>query len=175
MLMRMLAAGGVPALTDHERKPDEDNPAGYFELEAVKNIRRDASWLAAAPGKAVKVVHALLSGLPAGYFYRVLFMHRDLDEVLASQEKMLKRSGKPVATDPAALKRVFAAQAQAARAWAGSQPNMACLDVQYHEVVQNPVEQAARIAGFVGVPERAGDMAAAVDPALYRNRAPDRA
>jgi len=171
MLMRMLAAGGVPALTDAQRAADEDNPLGYFELEAVKSTRRDPSWLDRAPGRAVKVIHALLRDLPPTHRYRIIFMHRDLDEVLASQRTMLERSGRGGASiSPEALKRVFATQLEGARQWAAAQGNCASLDVQYRQVIADPAGEAGRIAAFIGIAERAGEMAAAVDPSLYRNR-----
>src|SRR5262249_18507392 len=75
MMMRMIVAAGVSPLTDSARAPDEDNPLGYFELEAVKKTRENAAWLADAPGKAVKVVHVLLKDLPPSYSYRVVMMH----------------------------------------------------------------------------------------------------
>jgi hypothetical protein len=171
MLMRMLVSGGIEPVADGRRAADEDNPLGYFELEAVKAMRRDSSWLAGAPGKAVKVIHALLRDLPPTYLYRIIFMHRDLDEVLASQRKMLDRSGRAGASiPPESLKRVFAAQLAGARQWAQDQPNCACLDIHYHEAVHDPAGTATKVAEFVGVPDRAGDMAAAVDASLYRNR-----
>ncbi|MBX3364537.1 MAG: sulfotransferase [Phycisphaeraceae bacterium] len=171
MAMRMLAAAGIPLLTDALRPPDEDNPLGYFELEAVKKTRDDPSWLADAPGKAVKVIHALLQCLPPTHHYRIIFMHRDLDEVLASQRRMLERSGRLGASmPPEALKRVFASQLQSARRWAETQPNCACLDVHYHEVIHAPAAQAARMASFAGIPDKAAEMAAAVDASLYRRR-----
>ena len=55
MMMQMLAAGGMPVLTDGERDPDPDNPRGYFEFAPVKRTAQDARWLAGARGKAVKV------------------------------------------------------------------------------------------------------------------------
>jgi hypothetical protein len=94
MMMRMLAAGGLPPLTDGERGADEDNPHGYFELESVKRLADDNSWVARAEGKAVKVVSALLEHLPPlPGRYRTVFMLRDIDEVLASQRAMLIRRG----------------------------------------------------------------------------------
>jgi hypothetical protein len=174
MMMRMIAAAGVTPLTDSARAPDEDNPLGYFELEAVKKTRQDAAWLADAPGKVVKVVHILLKDLPPTYVYRVVMMHRDLDEVVASQRRMLDRSGRAGATMPAeTLKKVFATQLEAARKWTASQPNCSCLDVRYDEVIAGPAGQAARVAEFIGRPERAADMAAAVQESLYRNRKGD--
>ncbi len=92
-MMQMLEAGGVPALTDHVRARDDDNPRGYFELEAVKRTKRDSAWLAASAGRAVKMVHLLLYDLPAERAYRVIFMRRNLEEVVRSQGRMLKRRG----------------------------------------------------------------------------------
>ena len=172
MLMRMLAAGGTPPLTDAMRVADEDNPLGYFELEAVKNTRSDPAWLDNAHGKAVKVIHALLRDLPPDRTYRVIFVHRDLDEVLASQRKMLERAGKQGASMPReALRRVFESQLLAVRQWAEAQPNIECLDVHHHKVIADPLAQSARIAAFIGAPDTAPAMAGAVDASLYRNRA----
>src|SRR5262245_21300644 len=95
MLMRMLDCGGIPALSDGERVADEDNPRGYYELEQVKPLPDGAEWLERAPGRAVKVVSALLDKLPPGYQYRVLFLEREIEEVLASQRRMLERRGQP--------------------------------------------------------------------------------
>lgn len=173
-MMRMVHAGGIEPLTDGVRAADPDNPLGYFEFEAVKRTREDPSWLAAAPGRAVKMVHVLLRDLPPTYRYRVVMMHRDLDEVVASQEKMLARSGRPGARmAPADLKRVFASQMRAVEQWAASQPNFSVLDVSYNDIVADPAGQAGRVAAFLGLPEaRVGLMAAAVEPGLYRNRRP---
>src|SRR5690242_7444054 len=89
MMMRMLEHGGIPVLTDRVRTADDDNPNGYYEFEAVKQTRKDPSWLAGREGKAVKMVYRLLYDLPADRNYRVLFMRRKLEEVLASQRTML--------------------------------------------------------------------------------------
>ena len=97
LMMQMLASGGIEVLTDNLRTADADNPRGYYEFEKVKQIERDSSWLPQARGKAVKMVSQLLYHLPAGERYRVLFLERDLGEVLLSQEKMLRRLGRPAA------------------------------------------------------------------------------
>src|SRR5687767_1046860 len=94
MMMRMLEAGGIPVLIDNVRQPDEDNPAGYYEFEQVKQVRDNTQWLPSARGKTVKMVYRLLYDLPSQFDYRVIFMRRNLDEVLASQQKMLERKGK---------------------------------------------------------------------------------
>ena len=94
MMMRMLSAGGMPILADDTRPADEDNPFGYYELEAAKGLRNDRRWLQDAVGKAVKVVHLLLPELPKDHAYRVVMMRRDLGEVLASQRAMLQHHGR---------------------------------------------------------------------------------
>ena len=93
MMMQILEAGGISAVTDNVRKPDEDNLQGYYELESAKRTKDDASWLRDAEGRCVKVIYMLLYDLPPDFDYRVVFMNRDLDEVLASQQQMLKRRG----------------------------------------------------------------------------------
>src|SRR5262249_16263192 len=95
MMMNMLAAGGLENLSDGEGAADVDKGKGYFELEGIKNLETetDKSYLRAARGKAVKVISFLIKDLPDENDYRVLFMRRDLDEVLASQQKMLDRLG----------------------------------------------------------------------------------
>jgi sulfotransferase family protein len=169
MMMRMVEAGGVPLLTDRLRGADEDNPHGYFELEAVKATKQDASWVEGAVGRAVKVVHLLLPELPADREYRVVMMNRDLDEVVASQATMLARSGRRSAP-PEVLKRVFAAQMQQVRSWMGSRRGVSALEVSYKRVLEAPLEEARRVAAFLAITGDPAVMAAAVDRALYRNR-----
>lgn len=89
LMMQMLDDGGVPVVTDNIRAADADNPRGYYEFERVKKIRQDISWLPDMCGKAFKMVSQLLYELPANHRYRIIFMERDMDEMLLSQEKML--------------------------------------------------------------------------------------
>lgn len=173
LLMQMLDAAGIPILTDQQRRPDEDNPRGYYELEAVKRTKADPSWLADAPGKAVKLVHLLLHDLPATYRYRVLVTRRNIDEVLASQQKMLARSGKSGgALKPEAMKRVLTDQLDKAIAHLRSRPECRVLEVDYNALLADPAPIATAIAEFLELDAGAADcMTAVVDPALYRNRA----
>lgn len=172
MMMRMLEAAGLPALTDRARTANEDNPHGYFELEAVKRTRADASWLEAARGHAVKIVHVLLPDLPAGREYRVLMMRRDMSEVLASQATMLKRAGKAPGVAPETLKRVYESQLAAAERWMRETPGVTWIDINYGDVIGAARRECTRVAGFLGLPEGAAErMVGAIDPALYRNRA----
>lgn len=170
--MQMLQAGGVAALTDSLRTPDADNPRGYLEFERVKKIKSDKAWLDDAAGKAVKIIHLLLMDLPDDREYQVLFLRRDLAEVVRSQAKMLERSGRPGAAMSAdKLIEVFRSQVRTVLAWLAARPNFRVLEIDYAQIVANPIEQARSINAFLGgkLDERA--MAAEVDPSLYRNRA----
>lgn len=172
MMMRALEAGGLPVLTDYIRKADEDNPRGYYEFEAVKKTKEDPSWLRRAGGKAVKMVYRLLYDLPESCQYRVLFMQRDMQEVLASQRKMLLRSGKNL--EPAdcdgQMAALFEAELSRCRQWLARQPHFSVLYVDYRAMIQNPAEQVQRINEFLGGGLDLQAMAASVDPTLYRNR-----
>ncbi|RME45950.1 MAG: sulfotransferase family protein [Caldilineae bacterium] len=172
MMMKMLEAGGIPPLTDKIRTPDEDNPKGYYEFERVKKLDKgDTAWLPEARGKAVKVISALLKHLPDGYTYRVLFMRRKLEEVLASQKQMLIRRGEP--TDRVSdeeLAAMFRKHLHHIEAWARERPNVHWLDVNYNDLLANPRPEIARINRFLGGGLDEQKMAGVVDPTLYRQR-----
>ncbi|MEM1097376.1 MAG: sulfotransferase family protein [Planctomycetota bacterium] len=178
LMMQILEAAGVELLCDDVRTPDPSNPRGYYELEAVKALARDASFLEAASGKAVKIIHALLPRLPQGYQYAVLMMERDLDEVLASQEKMRSRLVGPEAATPSvskdALRSVFEKQIAAAHHWAEASPGVELLRVPHRALITKPEAATQEIARFLEIagwssldPQAMSD---AVDPELYRQR-----
>ncbi|MEX2093338.1 MAG: alkaline phosphatase family protein [Pirellulales bacterium] len=171
MVMQMLAAGGLDILADDRREADESNPRGYFEYERVKNLRNDSAWLGEARGKAVKIITQLLPALPMKYRYRILYIERDLDEVLASQRRMLARDGQAAARiSDDQLRRTFSAQSSRIRRWLARQANVELLAINYKQIVTNPLESAATMAGLVDAGLDTAKMAAAVDPALYRAR-----
>ena len=171
MMMQALEAGGMAVVTDRLRGADEDNLKGYHELEAVKSTRTDPSWLADAVGKAVKVIYMLLTDLPADYHYRVLFMRRDLDEVVRSQQTMLGRLGQAGADlPPQAMAAVFQRQLAKVDDWLAQQANLDVLDVPYHQMIHDGQSQARSVCRFLGLDLDVAAMAAAVDPALYRQR-----
>jgi hypothetical protein len=172
MMMRMLDRGGMPAVTDNVRTADVDNPLGYYEFERVKKIKDDAAWVPEAVGKAVKMVYSLLYHMPPAYQYRVLFMRRKLDEVLASQRKMLNRLGKAGAsTSDEKTAQLFRMQLDKFSAWVKEQPNFALLDTDYGQMIENPRPQLEAINQFLGGGLDVEAMCRVVDPSLYRNRA----
>jgi len=169
LMMQMLSQGGIEVVTDGIRTSDVDNPRGYFELEKVKKVKADASWLPEARGQAMKMISQLLYDLPATEKYRVIFMERDLDETLASQEKMLVRLGRqPAPRDQ--IKRSYLLHLDRLRAWLAERPYMKVLYLNYNQLMAAPEDEAKRVSEFIERDVDVEKMAQAVDPALYRNR-----
>jgi len=172
MMMNMLAAGGVPVVSDSIRQADEDNPNGYFEFEAVKHLSEgQTDWLAESGGKAVKIVSALLEHLPAGHPYKILFMERDIKEILASQSKMLTRRKEESRTNDADMEDQFNKHLAAIKYWLARQPNMEVLYVDYKQLISDPDKDCPRIAEFIGIAVDVQKMRSVPNASLYRNRA----
>jgi hypothetical protein len=172
LMMQMLAAGGLPVLTDGVRQADEDNPRGYFEFEPVKRTKLDAGWLADATGRAVKMVYLLLQDLPNTHVYRVILMQRDLSEVVASQKAMLARLGRTGAdVSDERMAAIFEEQLRSTGVWLRAQPNFTVLEVLHRDCVQTAADVAGRVNAFLGGDLHEAAMAGAVDPLLYRRSA----
>jgi hypothetical protein len=172
MMMKMLEAGGLPLLIDNSRRPDDDNPAGYYEFEPVKKLGQgDFDWLADAKGKGLKVIAALLTQLPAAYTYQIIFMRREMSEILASQRKMLLNRGEdPNKIDDDELARLFERHLFKVISWINHQPNMRQIDVNYNQLLKDPGPQAEQINRFLGNVLDVEGMLKVINPGLYRQR-----
>ena len=169
MMMKMLEAGGMQLLTDHQRTPDEDNPKGYYEFQRVKKLKEgDTAWLPLAQGKAVKVISALLEYLPPEYSYKVVFMRREMHEILASQRQMLIRRDEP--TDKVSddeMTALFQKHLRQVETWLQSRAH---INVNYRQVIEEPEAQVNKVVQFFGNTLDTQPMLAVVDPHLYRQR-----
>ena len=171
MMMRMLEAGGIPVVTDNLRVADDDNPLGYYEFEPVKQLRRDASWLDGACGKAVKVIYRLLYDLPRDRGYKVIFMMRRLEEIIASQEAMLRRHNKEGgALSGQQLAHAFLSDLQKLAVWMSGQDNFARLYVNYDDVLYDSNHTVAEIEEFLGQRLDTEAVIKAIDRSLHRQR-----
>jgi hypothetical protein len=171
LMMQMLVAGGMTALSDGERQADTDNPRGYLEWERIKTLPTDPGCIAEAEGKVVKVISRLLLSLPADHDYQVIFVQRPLPEVLASQEAMMRRRGtyKPAA-NPGAIVDAFGKHLREVWAWLEGKPHVRALEVRYHDVLNEPEKVIQKLTEFLGIPLDATAMTQQVDASLYRNR-----
>jgi hypothetical protein len=169
LMMQMLENGGVEVVTDNVRTADTDNPRGYYELEPVKKIKQDTTWLPGTRGKAFKMVSQLLYHLPASERYRIIFMERDLDETLLSQEKMLERLNRTAAPREK-IRESYTLHLESLHGWLRQQGNIKVLRVSYNDLIERPELEAKRIGEFLGRNVNVDNMAKTVDPSLYRNK-----
>ena len=172
MMMQLLVAGGMSVATDGVRCADQSNPRGYFELEVVKQLRSSASWswLEQLHGQAVKMVHLLLYYLPEGFSYRVIFMRRNLEEVVVSQREMLERSGTVEVIPHAQLVALFEQEVKYLERWLEMHPDIQTLHVDYNQIILDPHPWIHMINQFLGGHLDTDYMLKVIDQSLYRCR-----
>ncbi|MCZ6699324.1 MAG: sulfotransferase family protein [Planctomycetota bacterium] len=171
MMMGMLEAGGISPLTDGIRAADEDNPKGYYEFERAKKIKEDTAWLDDAKGKVVKVISQLLLSLPESHRYKIVFMQREMGEILASQRQMLIRRGtdsRDVSDEQ--MGPMLAKHVEQVMGWIEKHDNVECLPVNYNDVLKEAGPNIDRINQFLGGDLDTAAMTAVVDRSLYRQR-----
>jgi hypothetical protein len=176
LVMQMLKAGGAPLLVDELRPADAHNPQGYFEFEPVKRLRFNHEWLPQATGKAIKIVSPLLEYLPTGFEYRVVFVERELAEVVASQRAMLARNGRQGSTlGEAELIAVYKRQQAVIANVLVTRRDFTVLRIEHRQILVDPAGEVRRLAQFAlpfwpNILLDQAAMAAVVDPSLYRQR-----
>jgi hypothetical protein len=172
MMMGMLDAAGLPIVTDAVRTADIDNPKGYYEFERVKDLEKEAdkSYLKEARGKVIKVISFLLKDLPDDNQYRIIFMRRDLQEVIASQNKMIQHRNEQDDTDDKMMIEAYMNHLASVRIMARKRDNMEMIEVRYDTTVHDPAEAARQVNAFLGGSLDEAKMRATVDKGLYRNR-----
>jgi hypothetical protein len=171
MLMKMLEAGGLEPLTDHIRTADEDNPKGYFEFERVKKLPEDTEWLEEAKGKVVKVLAELVKHLPNDYNYKIIFIDRNLEEIILSQRKMLiRRDEDPNKVSEGEIRALFNKYIKIIKTRINQRPNMDVLYISYNEVLKDPLGNIKKINEFFNGTLDEDKMKSAIDEKLYRNR-----
>ncbi len=176
MMMKMLDAAGIGIMQDGERVADIDNPKGYYEYERVKDLENetDKSYLQDARGRVIKVISFLIKELPEDNSYRVLFMRRDIDEVIASQNKMIYRLGtEDTSATDAEVKKLYQRHLVQVKNLVDKRKDIAMIDVNHRKAINDPMGVANQVNDFLGGGLDVNAMAAVVDKKLYRNRAKD--
>lgn len=173
MIMKMLDHGKMPLLIDNIRKPDVDNPKGYYEFERVKDLDHDNTWLEMARGKAVKIVSPLLQHLiiDKTFRYKIIFMLRNLDEIIVSQKKMADRLNQ--ADDRIRyniLKQSYTRHIEEVRCWLEQNENIDFMYLNYKDVICNPIPTSEDINTFLELNLNTREMSMVVDNLLYRQQ-----
>jgi hypothetical protein len=167
LMMQMLNKGGLDVLTDDNRKSDTSNPKGYFEYDPVMSIHKDNKWLNLAQNKSVKIVAPLLKFLDPKYRYKVIFMNRDLYEVVKSQQKMI---GKDPETLPTGLFESYKKHLNQVEGWKDREPGVELIYLEYNDLLNNTNEAISKVKSFIGMEMDSEAMANCVDKSLYRNK-----
>src|SRR5947208_2983465 len=176
LMMQMLEKGGLPPMTDRVRAADVDNPDGYYEWEAIKQIAKKPELLddESIQGKAIKCISMLLPALPPKHRYKVIFMMRPIAEVMVSQQAMTSRLGtRGASLDHDQLERGLRAHREEMRRWGKTTPDVEWLEVDYPALVSDPALVITQLVEFLGGERLPNEeaMAAVIDPALYRRKA----
>jgi predicted AlkP superfamily phosphohydrolase/phosphomutase/tetratricopeptide (TPR) repeat protein len=167
LMMQMLDYGGMDCLVDGKREADESNPKGYYEYEPVMSIYKDNSWMDKAQNKTVKIVAPLLNKIDEQYRYKIIFMTRDLNEILKSQQKMI---GKIEDVFPVKLYNKFQKLLSNIEVWKKKEPGVELIYLDYKDVLENPESTVKSIERFLGVPLNQSAMINCIDKKLYRTK-----
>lgn len=172
MAMSMLENAGFAVVQDGIRTADEDNPKGYYEFERVKKLTEgDTAWLPDAVGKVVKVISRLLIELPPGFTYKVVWMRRNIDEIIQSQKKMLVRRGTyDASVQDDEIRRMLLRHVEKTLSTIKGRPYIDLLFTNYNKLLTGSHEEVENLAKFLSIPN-VEVMTKVVDQSLYRNRA----
>jgi len=169
LMMQMLSAGGLPLAFDDLRRPDEHNPRGYFELEGGKIITRlmhKTFPMETYRGRFLKITAFGLLYLPPGK-YKIIYMQRDLDEILDSMEKMAKTTDPQREETKRSFHRLNAKVLQDLHA----RTDVDLLLINFNEILRNPSAQLQEICQFLQpYPCDYDNMLLVIDQRLYRQR-----
>lgn len=171
LMMQMLRAGGMELMTDGARVANEDNPEGYWEWEEIKKLGKNPRLIEQAGDKVIKIISALLPHLPITHRYRVIFMTRPVEQVVASQWKMLERSGRQPKSERAHLIETQRNHARGMLESLRRSDLVEVLEIDYPDLVADPQAGMRAVAAFLpGRFHACPAVLATVKPALHRNR-----
>jgi hypothetical protein len=165
-MMQLLNQSSLEILSDGIRQKDTNNPEGYFELEAVKGIVRDNSFLKNASGKVVKIVAPLPIFLDKSLSYRVVFMRRDIEEVLRSQEKMLN---KDQSSEREKFKAIYESHLQKTYQFFTANA-IPYIDIQYKQLLVDSENELNRLLEFLELSNSVEELLSVIRMDLYRNK-----
>ncbi len=166
LMMQLINKANIPILSDGKRERDISNPEGYYELEAVKGIVTDNKFLKDAVGKAVKIVAPLPLYLDLTLKYKVVFMRREMDEILRSQEKMLQ---KDQVSEREKFRTIYDFHLKKTYRFF-KENEISYIDMNYNELLNDPEPQIKSLIDFINIDADINGLCEVIRPDLYRNR-----
>ena len=98
-------------------------------------------------------------------------MHRDLDEILASQQQMLVRRGESTdKIDDDTLRALFQKHLLQIEKWLSQQPNIGVTYINYNDILQNPEPDTQKVVQFLDINLDKSLMLTVPEKKLYRQR-----
>lgn len=169
MLMQILHAGGLPCAFDESRKPDDNNPKGYYELEGGKIINKlmDGTFpLEKYRGIFIKITAYGLKFLPPGK-YVILYSKRNIEEILDSMEKMAKIKD----INREETKNAFVKLNNMIKKHIMERSDIDFIFINYNKILTNPKIGIKKIHQYLKMPKESLDeMISVIDKRLYRQR-----
>ena len=166
LMMQLLNKSSLEILSDGIRQKDISNPEGYYELEAVKGIVRDNSFLKDATGKVVKIVAPLPVYLDKSLDYRIVFMRREIEEVLRSQEKMLN---KDQTSEREKFRTIYEMHLKKTYHFFESN-SIPYIDIQYKQLLNESEQELKRLIDFLELSTPIEELLSVINVDLYRNK-----
>ncbi len=166
LMMQILNKSELDIFSDGIRQKDISNPEGYYELEAVKGIVRDNSFLKNALGKVVKIVAPLPIYMDKSLSYRVIFMRREIDEVLKSQEKMLN---KDQVSEREKFRTIYEMHLKKTYSFFYAN-NISFIDIQHKALLYDSENEIMKIKEFLNLKSPVQDLVSAIKLELHRNK-----
>lgn len=166
LMMQLLNKSSLDILSDGIRQKDISNPEGYYELEAVKGIVRDNTFLKDAVGKVVKIVAPLPVYLDKSLDYRIVFMRRDIEEVLRSQEKMLN---KDQTSEREKFRTIYEMHLKKTYHFFESN-SIPYIDIHYRQLLNESEQELKRLINFLKLTTPIEELLSVINVDLYRNK-----
>ncbi len=166
LMMQILEAAGIQNHTDNKRVPDESNPKGYAEYEAVKSLMKSNAFMKEAKGKSLKIVTPLIPFIDNTLKYKVIVMNRTIDEVLDSQQVML---GKEKGAVNPIIKEAFEKQMSTSKVFF-QKNSIPFIEVDHKELIKNSAIELKKIIEFLELEVPLENLINCIDPNLYRQR-----
>jgi len=168
MMMQILEANRLPIAYDEERKPDEHNPKGYYELDNGKIITglRDGVFpIENYKGKIIKITAYGLQYLPEGR-YKIIFMTRNLNEIVESMHRMYRDGDKFRRED---TKHILEKLLKFTKSNIKDRKDIRILYINYNRLLNSPDVQLKYLYNFIGN-INIEKSKYAINHDLYRNR-----
>jgi hypothetical protein len=169
MMMQILRSADLPVTFDDKRKPDDNNPKGYYELEGGKIINRlmeNSFPFEKYKGQIIKITAYGIKYLPKGK-YKIIYSERNIEEILDSMEKMAQITDE----NREETKDVFIKLNKMIKQKIKNRDDVECLFVNYNQILENPSDNIKKIHEYLNLTENKLDnMIGVVDKRLYRQR-----